>query len=119
MLLIDPVVTLDSTYEESINAITAAESVPPPLVNAPAGNLAESIVPVAIAEAGKGLLFILILPVTLTPESVVSNFSLSLCYSSTLPPLVILASCALSAPFLKLILLPFNISEPEPLVCST
>ena len=33
----------------------------PPVVNVPAGNLAESIVPVAIAEAGKGLLFILIL----------------------------------------------------------
>ena len=71
-LLIVPVTpppSLACTYAESINAITAAESVPPPLVNVPVGNLAESIVPAAIAEAGKGALLILILPLILTPES--------------------------------------------------
>ena len=76
-LLIEPTATVDCTYEESINAITVAESVPP-VVNVPTGNLAESIVPAAIAEAGKGLLLILILPVTLIPESVVSNLSVPL-----------------------------------------
>ena len=51
-LLIVPVTPVDlaCTYAESINAITAAESVPPPLVNVPVGNLAESIVPDDIAE---------------------------------------------------------------------
>ena len=58
-LLIVPVTPVDlaCTYAESINAITAAESVPP-LVN--------------------GALLTLIAPVMFTPESVVSNLSVVL-----------------------------------------